>query len=250
MRFRRLASLAAALGMSAFAQTTLSPGVTFAFNAAYERNGFSRLVGNPVDSISSFGSTGLIQHFPSITNSAVILALVKPDMTETYNVQQVLATMYAYYESVGVGTAGYPTIDTANCPVLKSGLANTCVYQLFTNNYVLFAYAQALAGGSQNFATRDPYYTQWVTLGGLSGLGPANSAETAVTSVYGSKATFQAYDQGAIYNITAGSFAGQLVTIQEPVYDLYVANGSGAGTLGLPQTAALVLPNGMVQQTF
>lgn len=223
-----------------------------AFANAWLRNGFSRLVGAPLGNVTNFGSTGLIQQFPSVTNSNVTLALIKPDMSSTANVFQVLAPMYAYYGTVSVGTAGYPVGDTVNCPApLRSTSAdNSCQWQLFTNNYALFAYTFSLQSGSQNFATRDPFYTKWTTLGGMQGLGPATSAETQITSQYNSGATGQTFDQGAIYNITSGVLSGRLLAVAGPVYTLYASYGAAAGSLGLPVTEELLLPNGMLQQTF
>ena len=37
-----------------------TPGVTLTFEVAWERNGFSLLVGNPAANVMKFGSTGLI----------------------------------------------------------------------------------------------------------------------------------------------------------------------------------------------
>jgi len=227
-----------------------TPAITFIFEWTWQQNGFGLLVGNPITNVIKFGSTGLIQEFPGATDASQTLALVKPDMTETYNVQQVLAAMYAYYSSFAVETIGYPTTYTLNCPALQSVSGNSCQYQTFTGDYALFLYATALAGGGQNFSTSGPFYTLWSTLGGVSGLGPATSAQATVTSRYGSVASFQTYDQGAIYNITSGLYSGRLLSVQEPVYNVYAANGGAAGSLGLPETGALLLASGMYEQTF
>jgi uncharacterized protein (TIGR03437 family) len=258
MRFRGFVALCLAVYLPcAEAASTVGAGapdasITQAFVYAWGRGAFNHLVGDPTDNVTSFGASGLIQHFPSATNSAQTLALIKPDLTDASDVVQMQAAMYAYYSTQAVGTVGYPTDDTQTCPGLKS-LGNTldsCQWQPLTKNYVLFVYAQPVYTGGQNFATRDPFYTKWNTLGGVSMLGPATSAEATSTSTYGSTATYQTYDQGAIYNITAGLIAGRLLTVKEPVYDLYFAQGAQGGSLGLPTTDELTLPNGMVQQTF
>ena len=45
---------------------------------------------------------------------------------------QVFASLYSYYSSVGVSTAGYPTTDTMPCPYMAD---NSCQYQFFDKNY-------------------------------------------------------------------------------------------------------------------
>jgi len=243
----------------AFAQTTPEVGAGAngspfqqQFLDAWERNGFRLLVGDPLDFVTNYGSTGLIQQFPGVTNKNITLALIKPDMTAADNVFQLQAAMFAYYSTFSAATAGYPSTDTANCPALlwPANASNSCQWQPFTGDYALFVYAQVAQSGSQNFATRDPFYTEWMTLGGVSGLGPANSAETSGTSPYSSKATLQTFDQGAIFSITSGVLSGRVLGVAEPIYDFYVANGGYAGSLGLPSTQVLLLANGMRQQTF
>lgn len=245
------------IGVYAVAQTpdvgTGAPDVTIqmAFINAYERNAFFTLVGAPTGNVVKYGTTGLIQQFPAVnTKTNATLALIKPDTTDTYNVFQMQAAMFAYYSTISVGTAGYPNSDTLQCPALLSFPSNSCQWQPFTSNYALFVYASALPNGAQNFGTRDPFFTKWNNLGGVARLGPANSAETQVTSQFKSVATFQTYDQGAIYNITSGVLTGRLLAVQGPIYTLYVSYGAQGGSLGLPATDELLLPNGMHQQTF
>ena len=244
------------MGVYAVAQTpdvgTGAPDVTIqnAFIAAYERSGFFTLVGAPTGNVVKYGTTGLIQQFPAANSKTATLALIKPDTTDTFNVFQVQAAMFAYYSTISVGTAGYPTSDALQCPALLSFPSNSCQWQPFSSNYALFVYASALPNTAQNFGIRDPFYTKWNNLGGISRQGPANSAETSVTSQYKSVATFQTYDKGAIYNITSGVLSGRLLAVQGPIYTLYASNGGQGGSLGLPATDELLLPNGMHQQTF
>ena len=226
-------------------------GIKLAFINAWQRNGFNNLVADPTVNVAKYGTAGLAQTFPAISGSGT-LALIKPDTTDTYNVQQVNAAMYAYYGTVGVATAGYPNVDTQACPTLlnPANLTITCQWQSFSLNYALFVYSKVLQVGAQNFALRDPFYTKWAAFNGINGLGPANSAETAVTSQYATKATAQTYDQGAIYNITSGLISGRILAVKEPVYDLYVSLSAAAGTLGLPVTEELLAANGDMRQAF
>ena len=175
------------LGVSLFSQTVQvgdgSPTSTVkqTFVNAWMSNGFNLLVADPTTKVTTFGTTGLIQVFPSATSSTVQLALVKPDTTESQNVRQVLAPMYAYYSTIGVNNAGFPVFDTGNCPAISNLPGGpTCQLQYFDKNYALFIYTPAL-NGVTNIATRDPFYSKWSTLGGIQGLGPATTPETHPT---------------------------------------------------------------------
>ncbi len=243
MTARHFAFFLAALAVSA--QTIdvgsgngLDPVITQQFVNAYFRNGFSNLVSlPPVGLVRTFGGTGLIQEFnDAAKTSGVRLALVKPNTSlgsveGVPDVLQVLSLVYAQYNSVGVGTAGFPTMDTATCPNQPTG---TCYWQAFTKNHALFAYSSALANGASAFTTRDPFYTNWAANGGVLTYGPATSAETAVTSTTGTAATGQSFANGIIFNITSGTLSGRLVGVQNPVYSVYTANGGASGFLGLP----------------
>lgn len=243
MKARLFVLLSAALCLPA--QTTVDVGsgasdpvITQQFVNAFFRNNFSNLVSTPpIANVRSFGSTGLIQEFnDAAKTSGVRLALVKPN-TSTVSVEgvadvfQVQALLYAHYSSVGVGTAGFPTMDTATCPNAATG---ACFWQGFNKNYALFAYSTALANGLTTFTTKDPFYTEWLNNGGIATFGPATSAETAVTSPAGSVATTQTFQNGIILNITSGTLTGRLVSVRNPVYAVYASNGGPAGFLGLP----------------
>src|SRR5207253_2430665 len=88
------------------------------FADAFARGAFSRTAAlPPVGAVRRFGATGLIQEFNDSTRSGSKLALVSPTSvaspgTANNGVFQVLTDVYSYYSSVGVATAGYPTIDT------------------------------------------------------------------------------------------------------------------------------------------
>ncbi|MBV8905332.1 MAG: hypothetical protein JOZ22_17020, partial [Acidobacteriia bacterium] len=242
------------VGSSLFGQAGVGAGAPNgaqqAFITAWNRNGFNLLVGPPSGGVTSYGTTGLIQQFPSVSSSQAMLALIKPDTTANLNVQQVLAPMFAYYTEVGVGTAGFPTQDTMTCPLFASLANNPCEWQLFSKDYALFTFPSPLANGSQNFATRDPFYTKWISFNGVFSFGPATSDETMVTSSFGTTATLQTYAAGAIYSITSGLFNGKLIEVVPPAYSLYVSRGSEGGQLGLPTSEPLVQPDGTFIQNF
>src|SRR5207244_13506859 len=86
-------------------------------------------------------------------NTGPKLALIKSNMTTalptdgSVDVAQVLANMYAYYQTVGVNTAGFPTTDTLTCPKLTT---IACEYQFFNKNYVLFSYDTSTFNGDNS----------------------------------------------------------------------------------------------------
>jgi uncharacterized protein (TIGR03437 family) len=224
------------------------------FITAYFRGAFPSLVKlPPAGDVRRLGTTGYLQEFNEL-NGTGKLALIRASagnipivddepVTDTF---QVWATMYAYFNSVGVGTAGYPRMDTAPCPPVPN---NSCTYQWFDRNYALFVYVLANDLG-QTFYTRDPYYTQWQAAGGVSGLGPATSGEQAVIAVTGTRATWQTFTQGAFYNMTSGALTGRLLTVKSPIHALYVSGGAHAGPLGFPIANEIVLADGSRRQSF
>ncbi len=227
-----------------------SDAIARSFGAAYSRNNFYlQLSYPPLGEVKRFGAAGLIQEFADAAKTTgVKFALIKPSTAfQAYDgsdVFQLTGIVYSYYLTVGVTTAGQPATDTLKCP------DGSCQYQIYDKNYVLFAYLQAGANG-QNFTLRDPFYTKWNGLGGIGSLGPATSAEQAVTSFVSTiAATAQTYKKGALYNITSGVLTGRFVSVGYPVYDLYVANGAHAGFLGYPTGEAVTLAGGGQRQTF
>jgi uncharacterized protein (TIGR03437 family) len=259
MRSRRVALLGGLLlGAGAFAQNNFDVGggapsseATQAFVDAWLRNGFPGITGPPLGNVSKFGPTGLIQEFPSTVDSSLILALVSATSTGKVLVWQVLGTMWAYYSAVTEGTAGYPTYDTQNCPALITNPNGVCTWQMFSSNYLLFAYTTGvLATSPLNLATRDPFYTKWNAAGGIGMLGPAIAPELSVTSRFNSNATMQQFDQGAIYSITSGPLNGRVVAIPSAVWNVYFLNGADQGSLGLPEDDLRLLSNGLYQQDF
>jgi uncharacterized protein (TIGR03437 family) len=221
----------------------------------YFRNGFNLLVTvPPLGNVKALGSLGLVQEFADVKNSANKYALVKPNLNAPAlaggaDMFQIYPTLYAYYTTVGVTTAGYPTSDTLNCPALVSLPGNSCQYQLFDKPYALFVYKTAILGVS-NVPLADPFYTKWQSIGGIFSAGPATAASVAITSPSGSAATVQTFDQAAIFNITSGLLSGRLVAVGPGVYSTYAANGGYLGFLGLPTSDEQLLASGHKRQTF
>src|SRR3954451_13317544 len=91
------------------------------FTGAYFRGRFSRIAGPPTGPVRRFGTTGLIQEFTDASRVSGRMALVKASSLATPDdpygdVYQVATDVYAYYTTVGAGTAGYPIQDTLSCP--------------------------------------------------------------------------------------------------------------------------------------
>jgi hypothetical protein len=157
----------------------------------------------PLGNVKKFGSTGYVQEFSQALQStnAKLAIVYNPNLNQAF---QELAAMYAFYGATSAATAGYPTIDTTNCPALitSQDSNNSCQYRFFDNNYALFTYSALLLLSSQTFSIADPYYTKGLSFGGIAqsngfALGPPLTAQTTVTSSFTSKATLQAYDRGA-----------------------------------------------------
>ena len=246
-------------GVAALAQTpSVGSGAPTAaiqsrFVTAFYRNGFSNLVTlPPLGDVKTFGGAGLVQEFQDAQKNKY--ALILPDVSapvlqDVIDIFQLTPGLYSYYTSIGPTTAGFPTIDSSPCPPLTS-TSSTCQYEIFTKNYALFVFGASSQSGGTNFATRDPFFTKWSSLGGIAQLGPTVSAEQMITSSAGTAATTQAFDRGAIFNITSGTLNGRLVAIGPVVYPLYVSNKGYSGFLGLPAADEITLPNGHKRQTF
>jgi len=225
------------------------------FVQAFYRNGFANLVSlPPVADVKRLGSTGYVQEFPDLNKtSGVRYALVKANdstiqIEGNVAVFQMSATVYAYFNSIGVNTAGYPTLDSRACPTLVNG--NSCFHQTFDKNYALFVYANPVNLGASTYFTRDPYFTRWKAAGGIDTLGPANIAETAFTTAGGITGTVQTFTSGAVFNITGGTVAARQLTVRPQIYQIYAANGGYTGFLGVPLTEEVVIAGGRRRQTF
>jgi uncharacterized protein (TIGR03437 family) len=231
--------------------------ITFLFQTAYYRNGFSSMVVlPPYSNVRSLGASGLVQEFqtPADLNAnntnLVLYALIMPNQNapaSNTSVLQVFGDIYGYYNTLGPTTVGMPTSDTLTCP----GTAPApCHYQIFSNDYALFAYQTPLLNG-QLFYLKDPEYTKWQSLGGLTGpVGfPTNVAST-ITASTGTTATEQLFSGGAFFGITSGNYNGTYSAVYGPIYTTYNSYQGPAGTIGLPLGNQITLPNGTFQQTF
>ncbi len=121
---------------------------------------------------------------------------------------------------------------------------------MFSLKYILFAYDVGNFNG-QNFLIRDPFYTKWVAVGGLSGLGAPTDMERNITGLNSVTATVQVYTNGAIYSITSGSLNGSVLAVTTPVYSVYAANGADRRHAGLAYYRLIkALTNGTHRQSF
>jgi uncharacterized protein (TIGR03437 family) len=234
-----------------------TPGLQQQFVTAFYRNGFSTLVSlPPIANVRTLGSSGYIQEFDDAAKTSgakLALATISPTIPSAsaeavITVVQLLADLYAYYNTVGVNTAGYPLMDTQVCPYFDSG--NSCQYDFFDKSYVLFAYDAPLVAG-QDFAINGAFYTEWTKLGGMSG-GPGRplTGQTSITSSTGVTATAQTFAQGAIYSITSGVNGNKTFGVVQPLYDLYVSQSGPLGRLGLPVSDLFAASTGAYRQKF
>jgi len=261
------ATLVADASKSGTAKITLStvvdvgvgapPSLVEQFVTAYYRNGFSFLVSlPPLGNVKKLGTTGYVQEFSDANKTSGVklaLATLSPTVNTTQpdgsviEIAQLMGYIYPYYSTVGASTAGYPLMDSQNCPPFDP--ANACQYDFFDKSYALFAYANSLATG-QDFAINGVFYTEWTNLGGISGPGRPVDVQTAITAFTTTAATVQTYANGAIYSVTSGVNKGKVFGVIEPMYDLYVSQNGAAGPLGLPTSDAFQASTGLFKQTF
>jgi len=260
---RRILTLALILCATTLGQTpdvgsgAPTEAVRQQFQAAYLRNAFNLMVSvPPLNHVQRYGTSGLIQEFQDVEKTAR-LALIKSNTSSSVSpgddpysqsgaVFQIHAAMYAYYQTIGVTTAGFPTMDTATCSSLTG---NTCQYQFFDRSYVLFTYSETTFEG-QRFYVRAPFFAKWIALGGVGELGGSVTGEQNVTSKLATTARMQKYQRGVIFQITSGTLNGRVIGVKQPVYDLYVQYGAHEDFLGFPSSEELTLPDGRRRQTF
>jgi len=232
------------------------PGIDVKFLSGFFRGSFQQLVSlPPLGNVRRLGSTGYVQEFADARkNSANTFALVKADGNQALgaDVYQMLPGMYSYYSTVGVATAGYPTMDTASCPTVPGVSSGVCSYSLFSSNHALFVTTESLlvAGTSASYTVKDPFYTRWAALGGITFLGPATSAEVAVTSKTGITGNAQQYLNGAIYSLTSGAYTGKTFVVSGKIFTLFNQSGLHTGSLGIPLSDELNVGSGRIRQNF
>ena len=230
------------------------------FIAAYQRGNFKSLVAlPPLAAVSAYGSGGYRQEFQDAAKTGVRFALVRPatpDLSQGLDnaVHQVIAPLYSTYTTIGVSVAGYPLNDTQRFTANIGGDVNATqagYSQRFDKSYAIFIWdAPPNPDGSDTtFSVLDPVYTKW---NGITEdvLGPPQLNATAVTSKFGTKATYQDFIKGSVYCLTSGTFSGRCVYLRQAVRDVYAKNAGAAGFLGLPISDETVLPNGLRRLSF
>ena len=227
------------------------------FITNFYRNGFYNLVSvPPMGDVKRLGATGYVQEFQDANKtSGVRFALVKPNASTAPPADgaplifQLYGDLYGYYSTVGVNTAGYPTMDTQSCPFFDPN--NTCQWDLFDKNYALFVYKVPVFASQTQFSVSGAIYTKWTALGGmLGGPGRPIDAAVAVTSSTKVTANVQTFAGGAIYQITSGANNGQVYAVLGTINNLYQNQGGPAGYLGVPTGNEIVQTNGDHRQTF
>jgi uncharacterized protein (TIGR03437 family) len=233
-----------------------TPSMQQAFITSFYRNNFFNLVSlPPLANVKRLGTTGYVQEFNDAAKSGAKLALATASPSApasgdgtTNTVVQLYADLYSYYSSIGAATAGLPLYDTIACPVFDP--ANSCTYDYFDKSYVLFAYHAPLATG-QDFPISGVYFTEWTKPQfGLSGLGRPVDVVNTITASTTTTAGFQSYSNGAIYNLTSGTYKNQTFSVLQPIYGSYQNMGGPSGSLGLPIAEEIVLKSGDHQQQF
>lgn len=246
--------LAALLGPVAYAASVGSGApnatATSGFINAYLRGSFANLTFAPTSDVATYGSPGLIQEFQSRANTKLNFALIKVDQNAPVTATdtlQVFDTIYTVYSSLGPTNAGYPTMDTAVCPTNTYG---SCTYQLFAKNYAIFAFTSPVTSA---FTVKDPYYTEWVNQGGISGnLGPAITSAAAIVSVSTVTGDVQGFVNGNIYTYSAKTTTGTVTntfSVFGTTFISYSAVG-GPAVLGFPTAEEVTLPSGTHRQVF
>ncbi|HTS62244.1 MAG TPA: Ig-like domain-containing protein [Candidatus Acidoferrales bacterium] len=231
-----------------------TPSMQQAFITAFFKNGFNNQVTlPPISNVTRLGTTGYIQTFNGVVSGTKLaLATASPSAPPsndgtTLGIVQLYADLYAYYATVGAGTAGLPLYDTQSCPVIDQ--TNSCTYDIFDKSYALFAYHAPLATG-QNFTVNGVYYTEWTKQGGITGLGRPVDVVTTITASTNTTAGFQSFSNGAVYTLTSGTYRGTTVSVLQPIYGLYSTSGGPASSLGLPIAEEIVLSTGDHRQQF
>jgi uncharacterized protein (TIGR03437 family) len=225
------------------------------FVTNWSRGGFNNMVSvPPLGDVKRLGTTGYVQEFSDANKtSGVKWALVLPTVPTPTNpappVYQLNGDVYGYYSSVGVTTAGYPTMDTQNCPYFDPN--NSCTYDIFDKGVALFVYKLPIFAAQTQFTISGVFYTKWSALGGMaSGPGRPIDASVAITSSTKVTANVQTFAGGAIYQITSGANNAQVFAVLTPIYTLYQSQGGPTGYLGLPTGAEIVLSTGDHRQAF
>lgn len=270
MRQLSLRSIAILLSLPGFSQTSpiqVGDGANTTtireeFLVAYQRGEFLNAVAlPPLTEVVAYGAGGFRQEFQDIGKAGLRFALIRPalpDLTLGVNnaVRQVRPPIYAIYTQSGIGVliAGFPNLDTSRFNVPVSGSFNTFAtgsYQTFDKGFGIFVWDMPpLSGGSDTrFNIAEPIYSRWNSIG-FDQIGAPVVSLSAATSRFSTKANYQTFTNGAIYNITSGTHTGRVIFVRKAVQDLYEQNQGPAGFLGLPISEETIIANNRRRQSF
>ena len=217
------------------------------------RNGFNRLVGAPTGNVTNYGTTGLIQQFPSVTNSNATLALIKPDTSRT-------STFFRCRRRCSPTTApsrwAPPAIPIGRHAQLPGAFAVNhhqllpvaAIHQQLRSLRLRRAVADRRA---ELCRSRDPFFTKWTSLGGMQRTWARQlRRDTGHQPVqFGRDRTDLTIRAPSITSLPVRS-AADCSRCRARLHALRCPTAQRAGSLGLPATEELLLPNGMLQQTF
>lgn len=236
--------------------TTIGEG----FTLAYQRREFNLTVAlPPLTEVVAYGVGGFRQEFQDTAKTGLRSALIRPAVPDpaldiNNTVRQVRPPIYAIYtlSSIGSSVAGFPKIDTERFNIAGPNytiLSGT--YQIFDKNFGIFVWdLPPLAGGTETrFNLADPIFTRWNTIG-FDQIGPPVISVATATSRFGTKASYQVFQNGAIYALTSGLLSGRLIFVRKSVQELYETNQGTSGSLGLPISDETILADGRRRQTF
>ncbi len=253
-----------------FSQTTAiqvgdgatTPTIREEFLAAFQRGEFVNSVAlPPVTEVVGYGVGGFRQEFLDVARTGLKSALIRPavpDLTLGVNnaVRQVRPPIYAIYtqSSIGVSIAGFPKMDTTRFNALLTAQSigfSSGFYQTFDKGFGIFVWdLPPLDGGSDTrFNIVEPIFTRWNSIG-LDQIGPPILSLISATSRFATKANYQTFTNGAIYNISSGSLNGRVIFVRKSVQTLYEQNQGPAGFLGLPIGEETIIADGRRRQTF
>jgi len=124
-------------------------------------------------------------------------------------------------------------------------------YQTFDKGFGIFIWDVPPLNGCSETRINIPLtlFTGWNSIG-FDQIGAPVIAETAATSRFATKANFQTYTNGALYQITSGALTGRVFFLRRAVQELYETNQGPSGFLGLPVAEEVILADGRRRLSF
>ena len=189
----------------------------------------------PLGNVKAFGSTGYVQEFTDAANTSLKDALVTgaASLGGTNAVFQIMAPLYAYYSSVGAGTAGLPARRFAAVHGAGSLLPLGHFRQELRSVLV-----------RDEPCRRAELQYQRNVLHGVDGARrlrdtrqPGNSAtdrsrQRVAPATAGDNRVGADFARGAIYSTTSGTNRNKIFGVTQPIYDLYTAEQGAFGKAG------------------